>query len=96
MEDGGKDMLVKTYNNSNLTLYEDDGPYVDLSQIEAVAVTFIIMYLLLMVMAIFGNAAVCYTVISNHKMQTVVNYYIGMYASCWAYLVQVSKLNLIT
>lgn len=56
--------------------------YPDLSQIDAVCITFIILYLLVMVIAIFGNAAVCYTVLSNRKMQSVVNFYIVNLAIC--------------
>lgn len=61
---------------------DDDGSYPDFSQIDAVCATFIVLYLLVMVIALFGNAAVCYTVLSNRKMQSVVNFYIVNLAVC--------------
>ena len=57
-------------------------PYPDFTQIPLVSITFIILYFLVMVTAIFGNAAVCITVLTNRKMQTVVNYYIVNLAIC--------------
>lgn len=57
-------------------------PYPDFTQIPLVSIIFIIIYFLVMVTAIFGNAAVCITVLTNRKMQTVVNYYIVNLAIC--------------
>lgn len=73
------------YQGSNLTtnvaIYDYE-PYPDLTQISSICITFIILYFAIMVLALFGNAGVCYTVLVNHKMQTVVNYYIVNLALC--------------
>ncbi|RWS30474.1 G protein-coupled receptor-like protein [Leptotrombidium deliense] len=69
----------------NMTLenaYPEFPPYPDFSQINYVRFLFIILYFIVMVLSVFGNAAVCYTVLSNRKMKTVVNFYIVNLAVC--------------
>ncbi|KAI1295495.1 Neuropeptide FF receptor 2 [Halotydeus destructor] len=61
---------------------EEDDYYPDLSQIAVIRISLIILYLTNMALALLGNAAVCWTVLSNRKMQTVVNYYIVNLAAC--------------
>ena len=56
--------------------------YPDLTQLPFVWLTFVLLYLMVMFSALFGNWLVCYTVLSNRKMQTVVNYYIVNLALC--------------
>ena len=66
--------------------YEDSDinylPYPDFTQITLVRVLFLVSYTIVMFLALFGNSVVCYTVISNRKMQTVVNCYIVNLAVC--------------
>lgn len=73
-------------NDPGSTLNEQtdgpDPPYPDFTQIPAVCTAFIILYAIVFVVSMFGNAAVCFTVISNRKMQTVVNCYIVNLALC--------------
>lgn len=76
-------------NDTNLVSDHDlasdqygDAPYPDLSQIPAICTGFIIIYGGVFIISLFGNAAVCFTVISNRKMQTVVNCYIVNLALC--------------
>lgn len=56
--------------------------YADFTQISLVHQTFLLLYVLVMLSAIVGNLLVCYTVLSNKKMQTVVNCYIVNLAVC--------------
>lgn len=66
------------YENENFSHI----PYPDLTQLSFVRILFLIFYSLVMFLALFGNSVVCYTVISNRKMQTVVNCYIVNLAVC--------------
>ena len=69
----------------SLTGFEEEdleSSYPDLTQIPFVCITFIILYFIVMTTAIFGNGAVILTVLTNRKMQTVVNYYIVNLAVC--------------
>lgn len=70
----------------NNSVIEDCHPtiedYPDLSQLTFVRIIFICLYFTVMIMAVLGNAAVVITVLTNRKMQTVVNYYIVNLAIC--------------
>jgi len=68
-------------NISNITDY-NYVPYPDLTQLSFVRIIFLLLYIIVMVLALFGNFVVCYTVVSNRKMQTVVNCYIVNLAAC--------------
>ena len=57
-------------------------PYPDFTQLSFVRILFLILYSVVMFLALFGNSVICYTVISNRKMQTVVNCYIVNLAIC--------------
>ncbi|XP_055944439.1 QRFP-like peptide receptor [Argiope bruennichi] len=57
-------------------------PYPDFTQIPAVRYVFVAAYLIVMVLAVIGNAMVCCTVFTNRKMHTAVNYYIVNLAVC--------------
>jgi hypothetical protein len=61
---------------------EQESSYPDLTQLPVVSMTFIILYFLVMMTAIVGNGSVILTVLTNRKMQTVVNYYIVNLAVC--------------
>lgn len=50
--------------------------YVDFTQIDAVNITTILIYVLVMVFAVFGNILVIWTIWRNSHMHTVTNYYI--------------------
>ncbi|XP_014664640.1 PREDICTED: neuropeptide FF receptor 2-like [Priapulus caudatus] len=54
----------------------DNVSYVDFTQIEPVHMTFVLLYLFVMFLALAGNTMVVFTVCCNKKMHTVVNYYI--------------------
>lgn len=71
-------------NHSAANLDDDvqDDPYPDLTQIPEVRTAFIVAYALVFVISLIGNSAVCFTVMSNRKMQTVVNCYIVNLALC--------------
>lgn len=74
-------------NQSNSILSEDlydynIVPYPDLTQLQSVRIIFLILYGIIMILGLFGNLVICYTVISNRKMQTVVNCYIFNLATC--------------
>lgn len=56
--------------------------YADWTQLAAVRHTLVACYLLVMLLAVLGNSAIVYTVLSNRKMHTVVNYYIVNLAVC--------------
>ncbi|GFY56018.1 g_PROTEIN_RECEP_F1_2 domain-containing protein [Trichonephila inaurata madagascariensis] len=60
----------------------DIEPYPDFTQIPFVRITFVTAYLIVMVLAVIGNAMVCCTVFTNRKMHTAVNYYIVNLAIC--------------
>ncbi|GBO31124.1 hypothetical protein AVEN_172572-1 [Araneus ventricosus] len=57
-------------------------PYPDFTQIPAVRYVLVAAYLVVMVLAVMGNAMVCCTVFTNRKMHTAVNYYIVNLAVC--------------
>lgn len=57
-------------------------PYADLTQIAYVPLIFLLLYMLVMISAMVGNLLVCYTVLANRKMHTVVNCYIVNLALC--------------
>lgn len=59
-----------------------EAPYPDLTQLPLVQITFVILYAVVMATALAGNLLVAYTVLSNRKMQTVVNCYIVNLALC--------------
>ncbi|XP_070578414.1 uncharacterized protein [Ptychodera flava] len=50
--------------------------YPDLTQLQAVHVSFVILYLLVMVLAFFGNSVVIWIVWKHKSMHTATNYYI--------------------
>ncbi|RWS07116.1 G protein-coupled receptor-like protein [Dinothrombium tinctorium] len=68
--------------NDTNNFADDYPPYPDFSQISYVRFLFIFLYFIVMILSVFGNAAVCYTVLSNRKMKTVVNFYIVNLAVC--------------
>ncbi|XP_065309601.1 galanin receptor type 1-like isoform X2 [Dermacentor albipictus] len=57
-------------------------PYPDLTQLPGVCSAFVLLYLIVMVLSLVGNAMVCYTVLSDRKMHTAVNYYMVNLAAC--------------
>ncbi|XP_076359666.1 neuropeptide FF receptor 2-like [Tachypleus tridentatus] len=76
------DIVWEELDNVSGWEYENERPYLDFTQIPAICVTFIVLYFIVMVLALSGNAMVCYTVFCNRKMHTVVNYYIVNLAVC--------------
>ncbi|CAN8022765.1 unnamed protein product, partial [Ixodes persulcatus] len=57
-------------------------PYPDLTQLPGVCPAFVCLYLAVMVLSLVGNAMVCFTVLSDRKMHTAVNYYMVNLAAC--------------
>ncbi|KAH6924368.1 hypothetical protein HPB50_016321 [Hyalomma asiaticum] len=57
-------------------------PYPDLTQLPGVCSAFVLLYVIVMVLALVGNSMVCYTVLSDRKMHTAVNYYMVNLAAC--------------
>nr|XP_037273285.1 galanin receptor type 1-like [Rhipicephalus microplus] len=57
-------------------------PYPDLTQLPGVCSAFVLLYIVVMVLALVGNSMVCYTVLSDRKMHTAVNYYMVNLAAC--------------
>ncbi|KAL1433542.1 hypothetical protein MTO96_012377 [Rhipicephalus appendiculatus] len=57
-------------------------PYPDLTQLPGVCSAFVLLYIIVMVLALVGNSMVCYTVLSDRKMHTAVNYYMVNLAAC--------------
>ena len=51
-------------------------PYVDLTQSDVIRQTFVVIYIIVIVLSLFGNWMVIWTVIRNKHMRTVTNYYI--------------------
>lgn len=79
----GNNNIVEDYSiYSNTNHVEKDAcsiarfEHKDFTQIPAVTATLIIFYLLIMILAVFGNILVISTVWRNSHMQTVTNYYI--------------------
>ncbi|GAB6031700.1 hypothetical protein CHUAL_009452 [Chamberlinius hualienensis] len=68
--------------NDNDYYNDTDVPYPDFTQIHWVWVTFIVVYIVVIVLSIAGNFLVCITVYLNKKMHTAVNYYIVNLAIC--------------
>lgn len=62
--------------------YQTFPPYPDFTQLNSVRLTFIVIYSIVIVLSIVGNALVCITVYRNKKMHTAVNYYIVNLALC--------------
>jgi hypothetical protein len=56
--------------------------YADWTQVAIVRNLLIVCYLFIMTLSLLGNTAIVYTVLSNRKMHTVVNYYIVNLAVC--------------
>jgi Na+/H+ antiporter NhaC len=50
--------------------------YPDLTQLSYVRIIFLLLYVVVMFFALFGNFVVCYTVLSSRKMQSIVNCYL--------------------
>lgn len=75
----GATIMEDTPVNSTV---EDFEPYPDFTQILAIRLTFVVLYLIVMIFAVLGNAIVCCTVFTNRKMHTAVNYYIVNLAVC--------------
>jgi leucokinin receptor len=57
-------------------------PYLDFTQIHWVRVLFLVIYIVVMFLSVFGNSLVIWTVYSNKHMRTVTNYYIVNLATC--------------
>lgn len=70
-------LTISSANSSN-----SHAEYSDLTQIGLVQIIFVLLYALVMFSALVGNLLVGYTVLSNRKMQTVVNCYIVNLALC--------------
>ncbi|XP_054154074.1 cholecystokinin receptor type A-like, partial [Oppia nitens] len=71
--------LITVGNNTDGVVMDNDNNldyYPDLTQLSFIRILFLILYSLVMFLALFGNLVVCYTVVINPKMQTVVNCYI--------------------
>jgi Na+/H+ antiporter NhaC len=60
----------------NLTNTTDLSDYPDLTQLSYVRIIFLLLYVIVMFFALFGNFVVCYTVLSSRKMQSIVNCYL--------------------
>ncbi len=65
-----------TITNSNCTDEIDLSLYPDLTQLSYVRIIFLLVYVVVMFFALFGNFVVCYTVLSSRKMQSIVNCYL--------------------
>ncbi|KAG8185876.1 hypothetical protein JTE90_004418 [Oedothorax gibbosus] len=72
-------------STSNSTSDEEEDiydTYPDFTQIAWVRTTYVLAYVLVMGLAVSGNALVCWTVASRRRMRTAVNLYIANLAAC--------------
>lgn len=84
---GGAAATVDCYNGTVWIAddrYDDPGgvPYPDLTQLPGVCLVFVLLYLAVMILSLVGNVMVCFTVLSDRKMHTAVNYYMVNLAAC--------------
>lgn len=84
---GGAAATVDCYNGTVWIAddrYDDPGgvPYPDLTQLPGVCLVFVLLYVAVMILSLVGNVMVCFTVLSDRKMHTAVNYYMVNLAAC--------------